>query len=315
MAEAYYDSVGDAISYKVTAAVSAGQVVQLPDGRAGVACSDVEAGKLAGYQVHGIVKVAKTTSMVMLPGTRLYWDASENKASVLQGTGDFPLGVCEDDAAAADTAVLVKLNEEPRPTISFARGFDTRLVNTAGFAAVRGAGDTVNMAFDVTAEAQKVDALSIYGISPSAKAIANFLVCVNLNSDDAAGDINIGLANDTHASDFESVTEFIGIHTDGNSLNINAQSRDGSTTVTVVDTTVDFVVGTPFLMQLDLRNNEDVQMYINGVNVLPASVFKTNAAAGPLKLVAHMEKTSNDSPGNITVGAYAVTFDAGTVAA
>lgn len=312
MAEAVYDSVGNAIPYKVTAAVNGGQVVQLPDGRAGITPSDVEAGKLGGYQTEGIFEVAKTTSVVMLPGTRLYWDASANKAHVIQATGDFYLGACVADAAAAATTVRVALNEQPQPTLSFAHGTQSLIVQTAGFPRVSGNGDTVNMALQVAAEAQKVDAMTLRGIGPSEKAIAHFLVCVNLNSDNAAGDINIGLANGTHASDFESVTEFVGIHTDGNALTINAQSRDGSTTVTVVTTAVSFVVGTPFLFQMDLRNNEDIQMYIDGVNVLPSSVFKTNAATGPLKLIAHMEKSSDDSPGNITVGAYATTFDAGT---
>lgn len=314
MAEAVYDSPGCAIPYKVTAAVDGGQVVQLPDGRAGITPSDVEAGKLAGYATEGIFEVAKTTSMVMLPGSRLYWDASANKAHLLHGNDkDFYLGVCVADAASAATTVRVDLNQQPQPTLSFAHGVQSLIVNTAGFPWVSGHGDTVSMALQVAAEAQKVDAMTLRGISRDAKGIAHFLCCINLNSDNAAGDINIGLANGTHASDFESVTEFVGIHTDGNSLNINAQSRDGTTTVTVTDTTVDAVVGTPFLMQLDFRNNEDIQMYIDGVNVLPSSVFKTNAATGPLKLIAHMEKSSDDSPGNITVGAYATTFDAGTV--
>ena len=151
------------------------------------------------------------------------------------------------------------------------------------------------------AEAQKLDALSLRGLAKGALAIVDALVCINLNGDDAAFDFNVGLANASHATDADSITEYLFLHTDGNSLNLNLQSTDGTTTVASTDTTVDAVVGTPFLVQFDLRNNADIQAYVNGVNVLPASVFKLDAATGPLKLLAHMEKTANDSPGNITI--------------
>lgn len=314
MAEATYLQDACIVPFTVTAAVEAGQVIQLPDGRAGVAIDGYAAGVLGSFKVRGRHRVAKTTSMVMLPGSELFWDASANKAHLLFGNDkDFFLGSCLDDAAAADTEVDVLLNERPAPTISFASGFVNANVQTAGFPSISGAGDSVNMAFTTTAEAQKVDALSIRGISPSAKGIVHMLICINTNSDNAAGDLNFGLANGTHATDADSITESLFIHVDGASTNINAESDDGTTEVTATDTTVDFTAGTPFLAQWDLRDNTDIQLYIDGVNVLPNSVFKLNAATGPLKLLAHMEKTSDDSPGNVTVRGFVTTFDAGTV--
>jgi hypothetical protein len=41
-------------------------------------------------------------------------------------------------------------------------------------------------------------------------------------------------------------------------------------------------------------------VYINGVNALPASVFKLNAATGPMKPVAHLEKTAATDVYNIS---------------
>lgn len=313
MAEAYLSQDGDLIDFTPTAAVSAGEVIQLPDGRAGVAPTAIAAGVLGAIQVDGIATVAKTTSMVMLPGSELYWDASAGKAHLLHGNDkDFYIGVCQKDAASSDTTVKVALNVQPGKTISFEKGFVNVNVQTAGFPSVSGAGDSVNLAFSTTAEAQKVDALSLRGISPSSEAIVHMLICINTNSDNAAGDLNFGLANGTHATDADSITESLFIHIDGASTNINAESDDGTTEVAATDTTVDFTAGTPFLAQWDMRDNTDIQLYIDGVNVLPSSVFKLNAATGPLKLLAHMEKTSDDSPGNVTVRGFVTSSDAGT---
>ncbi len=314
MAEATTSSEGCIVQYTVTAAVVAGQVIQLPDGRAGIAVDGYAAGQVGHFHVKGIFTVTKTTTMVMLPGSELFWDASADKAHLLFGNDkDFYLGVCHSDALSADTTVKVALNQKPAPTISFADGFASIPINTAGFPMISGAGDSVNMSFSATAEAQKVDALSLRGIAPSAKGVVHMLICVTTNSDNAAGDMNFGLANATHATDADSITESLFIHMDGASLNINAESDDGTTEVASTDTTVDAVAGTPFLAQWDLRDNTDIQLYIDGVNVLGASVFKLNAATGPMKLLAHMEKTADDSPGNFTVRGFVTTFDAGTI--
>lgn len=313
MAEAESYAEGCMVDITPTAAISAGQVLQLQDGRAAFAPDAIAAGVKGAVQVGGLVKLAKTTSMVMLPGSGVFWDHSANKAHLLHGNDkDFYIGTVQDDAASADTQVIVALNQRPAYNIRFGDGFVNANVQTAGFPSVSGAGDSVNLAFSATAEAQKVDALTLRGVSPATPCIVHTLICINTNSDNAAGDINIGLANGTHATDADSITESLFIHIDGASLNINAESDDGTTEVNSTDTTVDAVVGTPFLAQWDLRDNTDIQLYIDGVNVLPSSVFKLNAATGPMKLLAHMEKTSDDSPGNYTVVGGVTTFDAQT---
>jgi len=302
-AEAVYLNPGVSVDYTPTVAMTAGEVRQLPDGRAAFAPTAIAAAAKGAVTVSGVVEVLKTASMVMLKGSRVFWDHSANKAHLLQvNDQDFYLGIVQETAASAATTVKVAINADPRYTISLGDGFASVPVVTAGINHhIIGHAEGVTLIFDTTAEAQKLDALSHRGVALDAPCLVDAEVCINENGDDAAFDLNVGLANATHADDADSITEALFCHIDGSSLNINAESDDGTTEVAATDTTVDAVVGTPFLVQWDLADWADIQMYINGVNVLPSSVFKLDAATGPLKLLAHMEKTANDSPGNVTV--------------
>lgn len=306
MSEATFRQPGDSIDWTPTAAVAAGEVIHLPDGRAAFAPTAIAAGVLGAVQVCGIVEVLKTATMVMLKGSKLYWDASAGKAHLLFGanTNDFFIGTVQETAASAAATVRVALNLKPCYTLALEDGFTAVPIpaitaNPKGMAFAHGNG--ISMVFDTAAEAEKFDALSTRGIAVGTKGILHALVNIVENGDAAAFDFNIGLANASHATDADSITESLFAHIDGGSLNIMAESEDGVTTVAATDTTVDAVVGTPFLVQWDLTDNADIQMYINGVNVLPSSVFKLNAATGPLKLLAHMEKSADDSPGSFTV--------------
>jgi predicted RecA/RadA family phage recombinase len=303
-AEAVHLQDGVSIDHTPTTAMTAGEVRQLPDGRACYAPTAIDAATKGAVTVSGIVEVLKTTSMVMLKGSRVFWDASANKAHLLQvnNTTDFYLGIVQETAAAAATTVKVAINADPRYTISLGDGFWSVPIKTAGpTACIIGHAEGVTGIFDATNEAQKFDALSNLGIPVGTPCLVEAEICLNLNLSAAAGDLNIGLANETHATDADSIAESLFIHLDGNSLNINAESDDGTTEVNSTDTTVDAVVGVPFLAQWDLSDDEDIQLYINGVNVLPSSVFKLNAATGPLKLAFHMEKTADTAVGNVTV--------------
>jgi predicted RecA/RadA family phage recombinase len=303
MTEAIYLNPGVSVDYTPTAAMTAGEVRQLPDGRAAFAPTAIAAAKKGAVTVSGVVEVLKTASMVMLKGSRVFWDHSANKAHLAQvNDQDFYLGIVQETAASAGTTVKVAINADPRYTISLGDGFASVPVVTAGINHhVIGHEEGVTLIFDTTAEAQKMDALSHRGVAVDAPCLVEAEVVINTNGDDAAFDLNIGVANGTHATDADTITEALFCHIDGASLNINAESDDGAIEVAATDTTVDAVAGTPFLVQWDLADWTDIQMYIDGVNVLPDSVFKLNAATGPLKLLAHMEKSSNDSPGNVTV--------------
>jgi predicted RecA/RadA family phage recombinase len=304
MTEAKFLNPGISVDYTPDNAVTAGEVRQLPDGRAGFAPTSIEAERRGALTVSGIVEVEKTADMVMLKGSRVFWDASANKAHLLQlnDTADFYFGIVQETASSTATTVKVAINADPRYTISLGDGFHSVPVSTAGNNwALVGHGEGVSMALDTTAEAQKLDALSINSFPVSTPCLIEAEIVINENGDDAAFDLNVGLADASHATDADLIAESLFIHIDGGSLDILAESDDDTTEVAATDTTIDATVGTPFLVQWDLTDDEDIQLYINGVNVLPATVFKLDEATGPLKLLAHIEKTENDTPGNVTV--------------
>lgn len=303
MAEALMVQDGEVVDWTADAAYSAGDVIQLRDGRAAVVSVDCASGDVVGVHVTGIFKVAKTTSMVVLIGSKLFWDHSANKAHLLHRFDrDFYLGMAQEDATSAGTTVKVALNTKPSYTVTLGDGFASIPIVTAGINhQIIGHGDGVSLIFDATNEAQKLDALSQRGFAPASIPIAEALVCINSNGSTSAVDFSVGLANGTHATDADSITESLFVHMDGGALDILLESDDGTTEVNATDSTVDAVAGTPFLVQWDLRDLSDIQVYIDGVNVLPSSVFKLNAATGPLKLLAHVEKTSAAATGNYSV--------------
>lgn len=306
MAEAITVSCGEIINWVADGTYVKGDVVQVPDGRAGVVQQDVTSGNPVGVDVTrgAIYDVPKTLTMVMLIGSRVFWDHSANKAHLLYGNDrDFLLGSVVVDAASADITVRVALNVEPVYNAALSHGFQSIPIQTAGFPSVGGGGSgMVNLILQAANEAQKVDALGHRSVSVAAcaESIVDAYICVNDNGGATAADANVGISNGTHATDFDSVTEALVAHFDGNDLNINLASRDGTTTVASTDTTIDFAEGTPFLVQWDMRNMSDIQTYVNGVLALTASVFKLNAATGPLKPVFHLEKTAATDVYNIS---------------
>lgn len=299
MAEAKTEQAGEVLNWTADTTYTKGDVVQVADGRAGIVQNDATVGIQVAVDVTKglIVRVPKTLTMVMLTGSKLFWDHSANKAHLLHGGDrDFYLGTAmSEDLAGSGTTILVALNQEPVYTVSLRDGYSTLKIQTAGFPLASSMGpDGFNMGFSAAAEAQKVDALSARSCSVTAlgNSIVEALVDVQVVAG-AAVDLNIGVANGTHATDFDSVTEALVVHMDGGDTKINLASRDGTTTVASTDTTVTWTTLVPFLVQWDCRNLADIQVYVNGVNVLPASVFKMNAASGPLHFIAHMEKTAD----------------------
>lgn len=304
MAEALIIQDGEVLDWTADAAYSAGDVVQVPDGRAGVILHDCASGDVVAVEVTAgkVIEVLKTASMVMLSGSQLYWDHSANKAHLLHGGDkDFELGCALADAAANDTTVRVALNQEPSYNLSLEEGFASLPISTAGFPHLVGSGEGVSLILDATVEAQKVDALSARAAAPAGISFVDALIQVNDKGNNAALRVRVGLANGTHATDPDLITESLFVDIDGNSANISLESDDGTTSVAGTDSTVDLTEGTPFLVQWDLRDLTDIQVYINGVNVLPASVFRLDAATGPLKLLAYAVKSANATTGNVSV--------------
>lgn len=300
------DANANAVDLTAEAAIAPNEVLQLPDGRAAVKLGLASAadGDPIALATRGQFTVAKTSGVVVLKGAPLYWDRSANSASPLRAAAgaDFFLGVSTEDVASTTTSVVVDLNVEPSYTIDIFRDpTDTVVVLTAGTPALQMCPGHARLYFSATAEAQKVDILSLTSIPVTVPFIVEGRCTIKDNGDAAALDFNIGVANGTHATDADSITESLFIHLDGNDLNLDAESDDGTTEVAATDTTVDAVEGTYFDFAFDCRDLSDIKIYINGVRVLSTSTFKLDAATGPLCLLVHLEKTSDDTPGEVRV--------------
>jgi predicted RecA/RadA family phage recombinase len=286
------------VDFVAAATYAAGQVIQLADGRAGVitGAKAIASGDTAGARVAGLFKMAKAASVVLLDGQEVYWSKANSNVSY---TGDFVVGTVQGDTTAAATTVIVDLNTRPKPVIELDKGEWTYgATNGLG---VTDLGQAKMLSFDAVAEAAMAALYSVDTIALSALPIFEAWVAVYDIGDNAALDISIGLANGTHATDFDSVTEAALFHLDGNALAINAESDDGTTEVAATDTTVVAVDDQYHLLQIDCRTLADIQMYIDGVNVLPASVFKLDAATGPVFPIAHIEKTSDNTLADVRV--------------
>lgn len=307
--EAYMVQDGEFVDYTPTTAKEAGDVVQHVDGRAGVVVADIAAGVMGSINVRRgvIVDVAKAADIVIIEGDEIWWDHSANAATNVPRYGaadkDFYLGVAQEDVVAAGTDVKVALNEHPVWAIDSARDYgDTILVLTAGTPDLVNRGGMMLARFSLTAEAQKVDWFS----DRSFPLASNFIFCADVviveTCDADVGDLSIGVANATHASDFDSVTESAIFHYDlGADTNIDAESDDGTVEVAATDTTKDFAAGTPHRLVIDGRDPTNLKYYVDSVEVLAATanLGDIRLATGPLKAAFHLEKTSNDSPGQV----------------
>lgn len=280
------------------------EVLQTPTGEAGVydKTTATSSGNYYEIRTRGTFAVAKTTSIVILKGGKVYWDYSANTATFKKvNDRDFYVGLAAEDATSASNIVNVDLNAARDPDIDLFRdGFLTVPVGTqalGGFLPPQNRGGSYFLELTSTNEAQKLDMLSVDRFAKGANAIAEFVVRVPSDGAGTVVDVSIGLANGTHATDASSITERIFFHLDANNTNINLESGDGTTTVAITDTTTDYTEGSAvanrFELWLDMRDPADVQCYVEGVNVLPSSVFNIDALTGPLGLLVHIEKTSS----------------------
>ena len=302
------DANANTIDTTAEAAIVAGEVYQLRDGRAGVRAGlkAAESGDQVAFLTAGQFTLAKTASVVILDGDQLYWDRSANTATPLRAvTGaDFPIGVAVGDAASAATTVVCDLNKKPVYTIDLLKDpSDSVLVGTTMTLVEIGGYLKLNIA--AANEAQKVDVMSIPSIPVTIPFIVEGRVAAYVIGSDNTVDFNIGIANATHADNADTIGESCFLHLD-ETLDIFAESDDGTTEVAATDTTVDCVDDTYFDFRIDCRDLTDIQVYINGVNVLAASVFKLDAATGPLKLLAHVEKTTGTATGEFRIAHLAI---------
>ena len=306
MAEATYRTDGDTLDLTAAAAYTAGQVIQLASGLAAVPANDIASGDLGGFQTCGTHRVAKTASVVIVDGQPVYWDHSANTATYAPASDrDFFIGCAADDAASAATTVDVLLNVKPTYKIELGRfgiehEFLTVVVKTVvgsitvEVPSLTMQGGAAKMIFGATAEAQKVDLLSQQGFAVGSNWIVEGGFNLIDDGDATAIDFSIGVASGTHATDADAIAESVFLHTDGNTVDIFSESDDGTTEVAAEDTTVNYALGTPVHFVIDGRSPAGVLIYINGV-ARGTGPYVLSAATGPLKLLAHLEKTSDDT--------------------
>lgn len=299
MPDAIFNHAANETRITLGAALGAGEIWQLKNGLA--AFYDNQQAASSGDKVYirtdGQVTVTKTNGVKILDGGRVYWDHSAGSATYKPANDrDFYLGVAVGDWESGDTQMLVNLNVEPRYILDIARdSFATVFVGTralGGLDLLR-RGGAHNIVISATNEAQKVDLLTRDGFSKDANAIVELIFNVISDGAGTVVDVSLGVANATDSDNADDIAESVFIHLNANDVNIYAESDDGSTEVAATDTTIDYAEGTPVEVWLDFRDPADVQIYVNGAQVLGATVFNVNAAVGPLKLLAHVEKSAS----------------------
>lgn len=294
--------------YSITAAnaVSVGEVWQLQDGRAAVYPGGTD-GRTAGsassraiFETVGTWTFPLTSSIVILAGGRVYWDHSAGAAHFKKiNDRDFYLG-----RATADTSggtVTVDLNVDPPYDIDLMRdAYLTVPVGTqalGGFLPPQRAGGSLLFILTSTNEAQKLDALSVEGWAEEANAIVEFAFRVPSDGGGTVVDVSVGIANDTHADNADTITESVFMHLDANNTAINFESDDGTTEVAATDSTKTYTEGSGLTVRkevwFDMRDPADVQIYVDGVLILPSTVFDVDAGTGPWRLLVHIEKTAS----------------------
>ncbi len=293
-------------------AVSAGELRQLPDGRAGYynSSSPASSGTSIYYDPAPVtVAVPKTTGISLLAGGRVYWDYSAGTATYKKvNDQDFYAGRAVVDAASADGEVFIALNIDPPYDYDLAS--DPFVSSLTGTVAVAGCnifrrGGAHNFVLSSTSEVQKLDALGRDGFATAANAIVEMAFCVPNDGAGSNTDVSLGIASATHATDADAIAQHLFVHLDGNATAIKLQSKDGSTTVTATDTTTTYTEGATNLLRkevwFDMRNPADVQCYVDGSLVLAATVFDVSAGASTWFLLAHVEKSSSADVYEISV--------------
>ena len=110
MREAFLKQKDDTIQYAHTAAVTAGEVLNLAGVGVIIALDTASANETATYQRKGIFQLPIGAGVTVVQGNRCYWDVSEN-AIILTGmaAGDFELGRAVADGSAVAGYVDVEI--------------------------------------------------------------------------------------------------------------------------------------------------------------------------------------------------------------
>jgi len=302
------DANANTVDFTAPAALSSGEVIQLTDGRAGIVAglAGFASGDRATVIVAGQFNVAKISTLVCIDGCKLWFDRSASTASPVRTADSFYLGTTVGDAAGTDSTVTVELNAEPVYIAELGKGQWTNgATNGLGVLPTAYGGSELTLAFDAVAEVAMAALYPGDTVPVADGPIFEGEIAIYDIGNAAALDISIGLANGTHATDFDAVTESAIFHLDGSSLSIYTESDDGSTEVAATDTTLVAVDDTYALYWIDARDLTDVKFYVNGV-LANAVTHDVSAATGPLFPIVHLEKTSDDTLADVRVRHLAV---------
>lgn len=187
-------------------------------------------------------------------------------------------------------------------------GNDWTKVETLGLGvtSVDGANGILKFAFDAVAEA--ATAVLYMANSPldiTKDPIVEFRLAIFDIGDDAALDINFGLANDTHATDADVITDSIFFHLDGADLSLKCECDDGTNETAATDTTVDLVDDVFYDFKIDATTLADVKFYYRAIGapawtrLLSSTTFSVAASTAIVTPIIHMEKTANDTTADV----------------
>lgn len=174
--------------------------------------------------------------------------------------------------------------------------------NGLGVTGVDVANGVLKFAADAVAEAATATLFMENSPADSGQdGIVEFIAGIWDVGDDAAVDFDWGMASDDHATDFESIAEFVAFHVDGNDLSLKIHSDDGTTDTAAVDTTVDLVAETMYAFKIDYSDLSDVKFYYRALTtsswtrLASGTTFDVSNASANWTPIVMVEKTNNDS--------------------
>lgn len=134
-----YYATGASEDYTPSSAVTAGKPLNIGN-KAAVAANDIAADVKGAVQVEGLFKVVQKAEIIAIDAD-VWWDADGDPVGGTAGTGaatataqdaadGFLLGSCRAASVAADTQVVVGLNQKTKQaTIAAAAGTDATIID------------------------------------------------------------------------------------------------------------------------------------------------------------------------------------------
>jgi predicted RecA/RadA family phage recombinase len=297
MSEAILSKDADTIDVTTPAAgYTSGEVLQLADGRAAYVSGlrAAASGDPAALKTKGQTTLTATTAKAVLAGGRVYWDRTNSCATPIRPANGFFVGVALKDKATATATVTVDLNVQQVNEIELGAPGQMWASTVTGTTPTmtHSAKGYHQLLLTSTSEAQCIDLLSDKSVAVADGPIFEARLTFDEKGDNAEVDIVIGLANASHATDADSITESLFFSVNGDAAHILCESDDGTNETVATDSTKDLTEDTFVELWIDARVLTDVHFYIDGVQVLSGTTFDVHDATGPLKALVLVEKSA-----------------------